>query len=422
MNATTKSSLFRKILTGSLIFYVFSGVSSLLNYAFYPVISRFVSVQEYGEIQFLVAMFTQLAVGFVVLNILAIIIGAEIKSKNEQRQTITSLNFVACIIVSAIVIVGSAILYANQSTLSLSSSLSIGALSLSLLINVPFTIAIGHLQGNGRFVASGVIGMLGALFKLVFSLLFVVLGFGVAGAIFGIGLGMVVSLILIAIVEKLNSTDHEARLKITSQGNHYTRLSFIKKRAIVAMVVITIVTLLASADSISSRIYLDTYAAGQYAAVATIAKIILAATSPLMWLALPHAVTRDRLRIIGLLKVTTVVAVAIGATLSLLPPQAITSMLGIEAGQYASLLPLASFSMVLCSIAFIFASLSVCLGNLRRISYAGIAATVVFFSLFILLSKTDTFGSLQSAIIAQAMASICFIISGLFELNKRYFK
>src|SRR4051812_347764 len=157
MNESSRKTLVQKILAGSLIFYIFSGISSLLNYAFYPVVARFVDVTAYGEIQFLVSMFTQLSVGFVVLNILAIIISAELVGKDKQHTAIRNLNVAASIVIFLIVCIGSTILYINQNSLGFHDNTAIIALGVSLFVNVPFTIAIGKLQGNNMFVSSGVV-------------------------------------------------------------------------------------------------------------------------------------------------------------------------------------------------------------------------------------------------------------------------
>ncbi len=120
-----RSSLIKKLLGGSIIFYGLSGVASLLNYVFYPIIGRMVSTGQYGEIQFLISMFNQLAVGFVVLNILAIIVSAELTNAKKRSAAIRSLNKTALIASSIIVALGILLVYSNQGSLSLHSPLLI---------------------------------------------------------------------------------------------------------------------------------------------------------------------------------------------------------------------------------------------------------------------------------------------------------
>jgi O-antigen/teichoic acid export membrane protein len=418
MNATPKASLLKKLLAGSLLFYVFSGVSSVLNYIFYPIVARFVTTSQYGEIQFLVSMFTQLAVGFVVLNILAIVISAQIKEHKEQLEAIKSLNVVSCIVILVVVVIGSVVLYTNKTSLGLSDSTAIVALGLSLVINVPFTVAIGHLQGNGHFMASGVLSTLGSFLKLVFSVIFIMMGFGVGGAILGIGIGMLITLILVEIVNK-RSVDPKPKTSFIPTKAMFQRLVFIRERAVIAIIALTVITLLSSADSIVSRLFFDTHSAGQYAAVATLAKVILAATSPLMWLALPPAVSRDRQKIMTFLSITAAISFSACIIFSLAPTFFLQTLLGIDAGVFTSVLPLASIAMALCSIAFVLVSVSVCLGTLRNLFLSSLSAVASYFIVFLTLQLS--LGSLYGSLYGQIIASLCFIIGGLLALRSRHF-
>lgn len=406
-----KSSTTRRIIThltaGAFIFYVFSGVSSVLNYAFYPVIARFVSVEEYGEIQFLVSMFAQLAVGFVVLNILAIIIGVELKKGDEQRKAIHSLNLVAGIITTAIVITGAILLIGQKDTLNLTSTSAIVALCLSLLINVPFTVAIGRLQGNDKFIASGVVSILGALFKLIFSLLFVILGYGVAGAIFGIFVGMATSL---AVVEVLNMRVKNGKglKKTIISRQHLARLTFIKDRAAVGLVAIIIITLLSAADSVTSRIALSNVEAGHYAAIATVAKMILAATSPLMWLALPSAIKHNNRLVLKYILITFAVGLTASLCFSVAPRFFTGTIIGVSAQDYIHLIPLAAVGMTLCAVAFVVLTSAICLGCLKSIIYTSAVVITAYIVTSVTLSPiTDP---LTAALYGQVAGSLCFII------------
>lgn len=421
MKAIPRQAVLKRILTGSFIFYVFSGISSLLNYVFYPVIARLVPTTEYGEIQFLVSMFTQLAVGFVVLNILAIIISAKITKRQEQSLAIKNLNAVATIVILSIVIIGLGVIYFNKSILGFTSDIAIIALAFSLLINVPFTISIGQLQGNGRFIASGIVSMLAALLKLVFSVLFVIMGFGVAGAILGIGTGMIFSLIITLLLNKKKAALDSGEYKPSFiRSIDFRQLIFIRKQAIVAILAVTAITLLSSADSIVSRIILNPEVAGRYAAVATIAKIILATTAPIMWLALPPAVKRDRTVAIKYVLIASIVAFTIGLLFIIFPSFFVNQLLGINAGSYIKFVPIASIAMALCSVGFILVCVSICLSHLWHVIISTTAAVILYFATLFILSAIA--GPLGSSIYGQMIAASCFIIGGSLALRSRYFE
>ena len=409
MKSSTLRRHLKPILAGAFIFYIFSGVSSVLNYAFYPAISRFVSVSEYGEIQFLVSMFAQLAVGFVVLNILAIIIGAEIKDAARQQKILRGLTIIASAVSGVIVTIGGIVLLTQSEQLGISSPLSVLALALSLLFNVPFTIAIGKLQGNNQFMASGVIGILGALLKLVFSVLFVLLGFGVAGAIFGIAIGLIVSLLLVEIANRRTSPAVDPSKKVTFKKSDLALLSFIKNRSIVALVAVTFITLLSTADSITSRIVLDTTDAGHYASVATVAKMILAGTSPLMWLALPPALQRNTKVVTKYLFATLGVSLIASVCFIAAPLFFTETIVGVHPEQFVSLMPLAAISLTLCALAFITLTAAICMERLRSVI---LGITLSFISYVVVaMIVTPGAGAILGSLYGQAAASACLVLA-----------
>ena len=412
MKSSITRRLIKTIIAGAFIFYLFSGVSSLLNYAFYPVISRFVNVDEYGEIQFLVSMFTQLAVGFVVLNILAIIIGTELKNKAEQEKALRSLNIIASSVSALIVAIGSIILITQRENLGISTNSAVIALGLSLLINVPFTVAVGKLQGNNKFVASGIISMLGALLKLIFSVLFVILGYGVTGALFGIFAGMAISLIIIEVINANTKKDKKSiiipqRLLFFSK-HHFAQLAFIKNRAAVALIAMTVITLLSAADSITSRLVLNSVDAGHYASVATIAKIILAATSPLMWLALPPALQHNNKLIFKYLLIALSVSIIATICFSVAPLFFTHTIIGVDPKQFVQFVPIASIGMTLCAVSFIVLTATICMGHLRAISITLLVTVISYFATTLIMSPlTDP---LLASLLGQIIASICIIV------------
>ena len=248
--------------------------------------------------------------------------------------------------------------------------------------------------------------MLAALFKLIFSLLFVILGYGVAGAIFGIFTGMVACLVIVAIINFFATTPSKQD-KIRSAKHLFSRLMFVRNRAIVALIVITVITLLSTADSIISRIVLTSTEAGQYAAVATIAKMILAATSPLMWLALPAAVHRNNKIILKYIGIAFAISLAATGVFMLAPVFFTNVIIGIDAKHYTSLLGPAALGMSLCAVAFITLAATVCLGYLKRCLIVTLVSMAAFFITLLLISPTQ--GLLIAALYGQMTASFCFI-------------
>lgn len=405
---SVKRSLFKKFLAGSLIFYVLSGLTSLVNYLFYPVIARFVSVAQYGEVQFLVSMFTQLSVGFVVLNILAIIVSVKITDQDKQQEAIATLNSISQLAALIIAGVGVTILIAVRQSLSLSGTGPIVLLGVSLLANVPFTIVIGRLQGNGKFITSGVISVASVVIKLLASLVFVIMGYGVTGVVAGIAAGLIAAWLMGEYV--IHFGKHPRTL--LSIFRHRLRLAdiaFLRHYAAAALIAITILTLLSSADSIVSRIVLSSHDAGLYAVIATITKTLLAIATPIMWLSLPPAVNGHISTIRRYITITALICTGVGILVIAAPSLFTTILIGVNPGAFQSLLAPATVAMIFCALAFLTLTVTICLEKLRSAVLISCMGAGIYALTFFVINAT-THQPLPASLYGQIAAGLAMFV------------
>lgn len=408
-----RSNLITALIGGSLLFYAISGINSVLNYALYPIVSRFLNTAQYGETQFLLSTFNQLSVGFVVLNILAIIVTSRITDKPQQTKSLAILTAICSVGAGIISLIGSVVLVTFSNQLNLTSVWSIIFLSASLLLNVPFTILLGQMQGNRQFVASGMISLLATVSKFVFAIIFMISGFGVVGVMAGTAAGM-----LIAVMGGLMYTKQLPILRLHSPLiRNYKKIAFIRNNAIVGLLSIATVTLLSTVDSIASRLILNTTDAGIYAAIATLAKIILAATAPLIWLCLPAAAKKDTRTVWRYIAITAAVGIGITALLSINPSAIIEISLSIKAAEFAPLLPLASLSMSIYSIALITTAALLCSTHLKPLSliYGVIIAISIVITIYLLFFTSIT---MLHVLTCQLTVGVAIMASTLFLLHK----
>ena len=408
-----KKHYLAKVLSGTILFYAFSGISSLLNYAFYPIIGRVVSVGEYGEIQFLISMFTQLAVGFVVLNIIAIIISVTSNTTSEQSESVQTLNKVALYIMTPVVMIATIALFALHSTLDLKDPLAIIGLGLAVLVSVPYTTSIGKLQGNGQFLESGAVGAVGALGKLLCSLALVLLGLGVTGAILGVGIGTFLAYLLSLMLDNNRVTSSSLDFKLGK--SRLKKIAHVRDQAIVAIFVMASLTVLSVFDTIVSRVLLNHTDAGLYAAVATTSKVVLAAAMPLMWLALPHATRGQAKETKKYLTLTTLGTILFCVIIFLFSHPIIHLLTGIDAGVYSGLSFIASVAMSLCALAFLFGAIMISKNHLKIVTISTLVGILVAAGVFAFPIGHQ---SISGAIFAQAACSLCIIVGGLISIRQ----
>lgn len=417
MKSITKNSLLASILTGSVIFYALSGLTAFFNYIYYPALARLVDTEVYGEIQFLTSLFMQLSVGFVVLNILSIVITAKYTTDHQRSAALKALNTIATTVILFIICVGSGLLLTNKTSFGFTGTLPILLLSLSLLINVPFTILLGRLQGEGKFALSGVVGALNALFKFGGAIAFVLLGFGTPGAIAGMIVGMLLAMAIAALAEGADlfpSHNRKHRQSASAIASLYIQRikHFREERSLLlaALIAMGVLTTLSTADIFMTKLLLDGHSAGQYAGVATIAKIILYAATPLMWLALPLALantSHTAKKINTYLYLTIAIGVVLTSVFTLFPRAIVHGLLGIDVGDFTGVLSIAGIAMTLFSIAFIRVAVDLCRDKLACAIYASLGALTGFISSFIVLRETSV---ATAAIISQIIAAFIAII------------
>jgi O-antigen/teichoic acid export membrane protein len=399
-----QKKLLKLLLSGSVIFFLLSGFTSVLNYLYYPVLGRLVSVAEYGEIQFLVSLFTQFAVGFVVLNLLAIIISAQTTDGPARAYAINRLTRIATIVTLGLVVIGLTGIFLGSEFFTLSSPLAIIALGLSLLVNTPFTILIGRLQGEGRFAAAGTVGLMGALLKLVCSSVLVVTGLGVFGAIAGMGIGTLLAYICGELYRKKLALSS----KNESSETEFPITAFMSTYGIVAFVSVLYITLLTTIDVAAARVSLNSEEAGQYAALATLSKTLLALSTPVMWLAIPYAVSGTWRQVLKFLAVTAGLVVTAAIFFLLSGSTLVTLLTGILPADQIVHLPLALAAMSACSIAFLVLMCMLGSGALRLATVSFMAALTITIGCVILGAETLITASLH----AQLWSAATIILMG----------
>lgn len=406
------------LLTSSaLVFYAISGLSALFNYAFYPAISRLVSVASYGEIQFLVSSFNQLAVGFVVLNILAIVLSVKAQSIKDKNDKIQSLNRIAGLIASTLAAIGVVILIVFMKQLQLNDPLAIILLGIALLVNVPLTTLIGQLQGSDKFVAAGFVGLVAAVAKLGFSLLFIVLGLGTMGAVLGLVVGMVAAIALGSLfLGKKKSKKNSQSIK-----KHAIQLSPVRQQAFVGLVAISLLTLFSTLDIIGSRIILSSVDAGLYAVVATLAKIIIAVGSPLMWLVLPFAIDGNVRKVIRYVIIATVASSLLIGIFFINPRELVAIFMGVDTGGLSNLLPVLGLSMTFYSLGFILFAALICSERLRFVITTFALLSMLVATIFIIVPVFYPL-TLNHIVYIQLSVGAILVLSGLYGLLTRFNK
>ncbi len=281
------SDLYRKYFSGS-FFVVFSLLSAAINYAYYPVLARTLSSNDFGASQALISLLSQASSIFAGLSLVTVYL--VLTKKDTAPKFIAILQKIIILIIAVLAIcvfIGSS--YITQ-FLHLSNIGHVYLVMFDLIATVPFIIIFGYLVGKKQFVAAACLQFLAVSLKLVIGGL-LTLKFGVTGALLGIGLGQILAIFIVWLVSK----------RVTSITWEYGLLkSFTpptaKEFALIRPDVLSLASLLvvssclvvyASFDAIIARNILGT-SSGLYAGASTLATIILFGALPLINVLMPH--------------------------------------------------------------------------------------------------------------------------------------
>ena len=351
--------MFRKIFQSSFlkhnaIFFIGSVLVGALNYAYYPILGRLMSPAEFGEIQVLVSLFLQFTIFLNVLGMITINITANYDSTAKAHRMIYELEKLAVYIAVGILIVSVVAGGFFAQILQFDSSTPFVALALALVVSVPLTFRSAYARGQKKFGVASLSQLIGAGVKIVFSAVLVIAGLGVAGAIFGI-VGAQFAAFLYAAwwAAKLGLV----RPKISQYGKLPVLKDILPELRYAAIVFVGLlsITLMMSIDVILVKYYFDAETAGQYAGVATVARIIFFLAVPIAQVLIPMVKIKQSARKNYQLLVKSSILTLVICGIALLPclvfPEiTLKILMGGQYGELADLLPILSFVVFIISL------------------------------------------------------------------------
>jgi O-antigen/teichoic acid export membrane protein len=254
---------------------MFAGSISVgaLNYLYYPIIGRAVSTAQFGEVQALVSLFLQITLVLGVSNDVTVNIVANTGDEEKRNQMVYEFERLVTLLMTIIVIFAFIAIKPIDNFLHIVSPLPVIILGVSLIIAASASQRSAFLRGINAFGSLSISQVISASGKLVASLIFVLAGFGTAGAIGGLVVSQILTVVyLFRITHKngLRKGKNDKLFRLPSMSLVRPELSF----ALLVLIVSIVTTVFFSIDVVLVKHYFPAKMAGQYAGVATIARII----------------------------------------------------------------------------------------------------------------------------------------------------
>jgi O-antigen/teichoic acid export membrane protein len=368
-------------LKNNIIFFISSLFVAFLNYLYHPVIGRMITVEQFGEVQTILSFVFLSGVMLTVFRMIVL----DISKNNEENKENTSSLFTLAVLIHMpillFLIIGSPFL---SSFFSFSTSWSFALFSLCLALSIPHTFYSSHLNGKNNFLTLSISNIIPAAGKILISAIFIYLGFAIYGAILGLLISSLISIIYI----RYNISGFH----ISLQKNFIKIKEIIRKEISYATLIITslsLITFLYSGDILIVKHFFSPEIAGAYAGIATIARIIFfitASVSAVMISSVKISNTKSENKIIFIkgLKIILLVGGLTSLFFILFPKFVISILLGEKYLSLVTLLPLLSVSLFLISVLNLFVSYFLALRDkeLLRISVITSIAFVLLLCYF----------------------------------------
>jgi len=272
------------VIKGSFILLIVFNIYSLFNFVFQSSMARLLSVEEYGILS---ALFYFIYLSSVFSETIQTIIGkysAKESDKEKLKKTLETLFKKVFLIMLIFFFIYLILVYPIYNIFKINYVLLL-LNGLVLLPLFPLAFVRGIMQGKKRFFQLGLSLLADTGMKLVFSILLILIGFGIFGAIGGLIVAFSLSLILsFFLVRDVFSFKIEKGKRIN--------LNFSKHTYNIFAVMLSIFVFFSVDLLIAQRVF-DKTGAGYYSILSIIAKIIFWGTNPISKAMFPYSILKE---------------------------------------------------------------------------------------------------------------------------------
>lgn len=366
------------LLKGGTILFFASMTGNLSNYIFQFFMSRQLSLEDYGAMN---AVFSILAIIGIPATTVTFVVAKYISVFNTvgEIRKISSLYRASLMRMATfgLLCFSTFILFTGPITgyLKIYSGWPIIIIGGGIFFSFILTVNFGMLQGLKRFYCLGAgIGSTG-VFKLVFGFIFILMGFGLNGAVGAV----VFSALAVFIMTAIPLSRHFKRVEVTE--SHTRDIFFYSVPVLVSTVAITALT---NMDLVFVKHIFSPDEAGLYAAVSVLGKTIFYLPSAFMLALFPmvtesHTLNNDTFKILdkGLLYTASISSAGVLA-FALFPDLAMKTLFGESFVSVAPLLKFYGLAMMFMSITSILISFNLARGRTGFIYPLGVGCVALY--------------------------------------------
>lgn len=409
-----KTFLNNPLFSGSAIMIFGSNAVSGLNYLYHLMTGRLLGPESYGELASLISVISLLSILPVSLTLVIIKFVSSSKNIEEVNGLIGWLR-IGSIKLSLLIFIVLVIFSQSIATfLKISSNIYIILIGVAFMLSLPTVIFRAALQGLLKFKEYILTILTENVFKLGLTLVLILLGFKVFGAIVALIMSIVIGFILTAFYLR----------KSYSQDSHPPK--DLKKMVMYTIPVIIqsiSITSLYSSDLILVKHFFSAFDAGIYAALSTLGKIIFFGTGPIGAVMFPLVSKKlskgenyEKIFILSFIA-TLFISIFVLLVYWLIPKFAINLLYGSSYTQAAGLLLWFGIFMTLFTLSTLLINYNLSIGKTRTVIFPLFAAIFQIIFIWFIHDSISIVISISTIITALLLGSL--LIYSSYNGNKK---
>lgn len=271
----------RKLFSNSLIVIVGTLVASVFSYLFNMLMGRYLGPEQYGEMTALMSLLMIVSIAGGAILTITMRYSAELYSAGKigaLKKMFAIFSRYVYMLAFSIILVLLVLIKPIANYFSITNLVPVVIAFSSLIFGLVMSVNKGLLQGGQKFVATSLVGILEMALRLGLGMLLVKIGFEVSGALLAIVAATAISYLatFVPIRSILRDSTGDKSAK-----NHLFDKKEIINYSLPTLISAVLLVVALNIDVILVKHYFSPFEAGSYAAISTIAKIILYVTSPI---------------------------------------------------------------------------------------------------------------------------------------------
>lgn len=405
-----------RFIKDNIVFFIGSMSVAFLNYLFHPVLSRLLTIEEFGEVQALISLSMQLSIILGVFGMVVVNVWTNTEEEQKRKKLLIELQKFSFLLALVISVGAIFFLPIIKDFLRFESIAPFFSMVMMIPIGSLFIFRSGLLQANKKFIDLSLANIMFSLGRLVFAGILVYIGMSVFGAITGIVISYAVSLAYIWLKTRKDLNFKLFPLKLSLIRELREEIKY----WVLALIITFTATFLYTADIVFIKHYFSQEVAGGYSGIAVISRIVLFVTGFIGTVLFPYIKIGEFVHNQKILLKSILITFVLGgftlALFMLFPDIWISVLIGKKYLTYAYLLPRLSLLIFVISIANLV--LNYFLALREYLLYKICLAVIVLITILTVINH-DTIEAVINNFYIGTFA--LFILIALWQFNKRGF-